>query len=88
MANGRPDDPDNEPTRYGGFGEPTQAANYGGNTGGQAYSEYQGGPDYTDYGAATEYAGQAPPPEPPTPWFRKPGVFADSGEGQLSSSCL
>lgn len=81
MANGRPDDPYNEPTQYGGFSDPTQAANYGGgagNTGGQAYSEYEG-PEYSDYGAPTEQVGAPAAPEPPTPWFRKSAVMVAVG---------
>ena len=84
VANGRPDDPYNEPTQYGGFSDPTQAANYGGgagNTGGQAYSEYES-PEYSDYGAPTEQVGphgEPPAPEPPTPWFRKSAVMIAVG---------
>lgn len=72
------------------YGEPTQYANYSdggatGGSGGRAYSEV---PDPTgfqpsaDYGYDTGYQtgyGQAPAPEPPTPWFRKPAALVFLG---------
>ncbi|BBZ01130.1 hypothetical protein MCHIJ_05670 [Mycolicibacterium chitae] len=72
------------------YSDPTQAANYGGGTGGQAYSEVppeQHQPP-TDYGYQTGYqsgypadyqTGYAAPPEPPTPWYRKPGALVALG---------
>ncbi len=73
------------------YSDPTQAANYGGGTGGQAYSEVppeQHQPP-ADYGYQTggyqsgypdDYqTGYAAPPEPPTPWYRKPGALVALG---------
>lgn len=68
---GPPDDPDsgNEPTRYGNYGnEPTRYSNYG----------REGG--YADTGAGGY--GQPPDnlePQPPVPWYRKPGALVALG---------
>jgi len=81
--NGNPDDEFyGEPTQYadyrgsGGqaYSEPTQYSDYG--AGGQAYSEY---PQQPGYGTAGNPTGQAPAPEPPEPWYRKPAGLVALG---------
>lgn len=82
MPVARNGDPDDE-----FYSEPTQYANYGG-SGGQAYSELpaeQTGYPQPDYGHPTDY-GHAPAPEPPAPWYRKPGPLV--GLGALAAVIL
>ena len=77
--NGSPDDPSNYSDS-----EPTQYANYGG-TGGEAYSEVE---PAVAFGPPTGYetGPGSYPPEPPTPWYRKPAGLV--GLGVLTAGVL